>query len=592
MLIGIMPIGVFADTISQGISNLKSNIDTYASNSSESYLINNKNTGRFMKLYTSIILYSERVIKNEYTLTSGSYDKNSLQNWTLELVSGNRYYIKSSTGVGLYGAGTTSTPVLSLANFPSSPSDAYLWEKIYIGNSDEYKLRNVSNGGYLIYKDGNIKLSSSYTSDCIWRICKVSDFVAVEEVVVENVTIAVGETVTPILRVIPSNATWADIDEFELSTGSTTVSVSSNFTVTSKASGSGTVSAKHRITGKAGSFTVSDNLLENGTYYIKNADSGKTLEQESTTTLIQNFISGATEQKMKLNYEYGGFYTISVSFPSVTALGDYYLSSKNGISMSSQKSGLSDSELWMILPTSSGYYKIIPKTNLNNCIAAVDEEYDEVESQLYINDKIYNDEWRFIKQYDAVFIGVPDNDGDHNHHGCYVDVENYLKQMNYSTFAWYTEDEGDSLTAKQFLELMEGATIFIVRGHAGYQYVKLNGVDVTYNDIYSMKDKTLGNLKLVIYCACEAGKYGENGDNMVNITYEKGAKTVIGFKDTISCDDANQWTKEFFHQLSKSQGQSIDQIVQNVEKVFNEDEDLVDSDIIKNEYIVGGNKIW
>lgn len=45
------------------------------------------------------------------------------------------------------------------------------------------------------------------------------------------------------------------------------------------------------------------------------------------------------------------------------------------------------------------------------------------------------------------------------------------------------------------------------------------------------------------------GKGRENANNMVNITYNRGAKTVIGFSNIVKCHEMNYWSNEFFKGL-------------------------------------------
>ena len=55
------------------------------------------------------------------------------------------------------------------------------------------------------------------------------------------------------------------------------------------------------------------------------------------------------------------------------------------------------------------------------------------------------------------------------------------------------------------------------------------------------------NLDLAVFIGCETGAGGPGGNNLPTRFVELGAKAAIGFKNVISCDDANTWSNEFFH---------------------------------------------
>lgn len=54
----------------------------------------------------------------------------------------------------------------------------------------------------------------------------------------------------------------------------------------------------------------------------------------------------------------------------------------------------------------------------------------------------------------------------------------------------------------------------------------------------------------MVYGACFTGEGGEKGENIVNATFEKGAKIVIGFQGKTDCPQENTWTKAFMEALA------------------------------------------
>ena len=76
---------------------------------------------------------------------------------------------------------------------------------------------------------------------------------------------------------------------------------------------------------------------------------------------------------------------------------------------------------------------------------------------------------------------------------------------------------------------------------------------MTRADILALPSGALNGLQLVYYGACSTGEGGANAANLVNATYDRGARTVIGFTVSVYCDSTNTWTSEFMKQISNNQ---------------------------------------
>lgn len=70
-----------------------------------------------------------------------------------------------------------------------------------------------------------------------------------------------------------------------------------------------------------------------------------------------------------------------------------------------------------------------------------------------------------------------------------------------------------------------------------------------------MPDDIFEYSELIIYGACKTGLGEENEANLVNATYDCGAKIVIGFLESVGSSQVNTWCKVFFENLS--QGQTV-----------------------------------
>lgn len=87
ILMTIIPVGVYAEILPKETTNETELVEPLSSTAQKEYYINNKKSGRFLSVETSLMLYSERKINTEYTLSNGVYDRNSLNQWILEPIS-------------------------------------------------------------------------------------------------------------------------------------------------------------------------------------------------------------------------------------------------------------------------------------------------------------------------------------------------------------------------------------------------------------------------------------------------------------------------------------------------------------------------
>lgn len=124
-----------------------------------------------------------------------------------------------------------------------------------------------------------------------------------------------------------------------------------------------------------------------------------------------------------------------------------------------------------------------------------------------------------------------------------VEIPKIVKDKGYSGYLKTT-----SITADTAFKIMkEDAGIFAVHSH-GSPYVVSFSDDsaISKYQIDDLPSGTLSDLDLVIYGTCSAGAGGVSGINIVNSTYNKGAKVVIGFEELTYINEMNQWLFDFF----------------------------------------------
>lgn len=169
----------------------------------------------------------------------------------------------------------------------------------------------------------------------------------------------------------------------------------------------------------------------------------------------------------------------------------------------------------------------------------------------------------------AVLIGVPDVG--HEHYYALNNIKPKIENNGYNNVDLIhravTIDEMDS-----FLDNNANG-ILIFRGHGEIAhdpntneqigtYIWLNNDSgITYSSQVNIASLDLSNIQLVIFLSCYAGQGGEGAPNLPTVAVAQGARTAIGFKGKIRCDEANRWLKEFFNQFSKD-GCSIESAIQ------------------------------
>lgn len=156
----------------------------------------------------------------------------------------------------------------------------------------------------------------------------------------------------------------------------------------------------------------------------------------------------------------------------------------------------------------------------------------------------------------ATMIGMKDEDGLDRQDGWFSnnwDASNSLALMmrNYSgNGSTYVSN----CTASQGMKYLKNSAIFFIHTHGSQTTVKFTsnkGVVSrwTEDDFESMGSTDLSNEDLVVYGTCNAGQGGSKATNIVNLTFQKGARHVVGFRGTTLVNQTNDFFHQFLHEL-------------------------------------------
>ena len=129
-------------------------------------------------------------------------------------------------------------------------------------------------------------------------------------------------------------------------------------------------------------------------------------------------------------------------------------------------------------------------------------------------------------------LGIVDPDGG-DRTSWQSSASSYLRNINNSSISRYT-----AFTASQFLTYLKFSDFFVVHTHGNQTELKAvasngNISTVRLSDITSLSNSSLDDLDVAFIAACLCGKGGSSASNIINAIFQKGARCVIGYKDSV-----------------------------------------------------------
>ncbi len=305
----------------------------------------------------------------------------------------------------------------------------------------------------------------------------------------------------------------------------------------------------------------SDLILENGTYFLRNKQTGSYADikgptMASGTTIHQWQFHGGNSQKWVFNYLGDGYYSIRSNNSSTP----YYLGVKNDstgldVNIVLRTGTLTDGMKWRIELTQNGAYKIIPKTGeAKDYVLATSTSNTTNGAKLiqgdYIDNNSYRDEWILHKQKDYTLMYLGKEEGDEDMPPIISSVSVALQDnadMNGYAYTYLSKDDA--------LVNLSSTSVFSCITHGSQTSITVSDGYLTISDINSLGSSAFNNLRFVYLGACETGKGGSGANNLVNAIYSKGADAVLGFTVSVYVTETNMWTTAFM--LSLSEGATL-----------------------------------
>ena len=152
----------------------------------------------------------------------------------------------------------------------------------------------------------------------------------------------------------------------------------------------------------------------------------------------------------------------------------------------------------------------------------------------------------YISKGLGTIYGISTTNSGHSHLTSLSNFQSYARNTNYASFVLKQDIDKNTCLAS-----LQSATIFASRSHGGPTGITLATCSMEMEDIKGLPDNALASTRLVYYGACSTASGGSTANNLVNTTYNKGAKTVIGFQDVVYCDATTIWSSQFFKSICK-----------------------------------------
>ena len=255
------------------------------------------------------------------------------------------------------------------------------------------------------------------------------------------------------------------------------------------------------------------------------------------------------------------FFNLSANSSTHYYLGVENDSTANDTQIEIRTGTVTDGMKWKIEETSSGAYKLIPKSGesfsmvMTVKVLGSNNNNDPVKQQTYSDNTDYKDEWLLYKTGTAVMLlSIISSEGNHDHVSCFNDA---IEDFASTSFNEYNIIHTDHISVTDCIAQMELSKIFISRSHGGADstssWLRLFDTGTasrlySYN-IYNFTTSTalvdFSGVEIMLYVGCNTAFGGNTANNLITASVNSGANFALGFKKSINCDGANTWTSYF-----------------------------------------------
>ena len=316
-------------------------------------------------------------------------------------------------------------------------------------------------------------------------------------------------------------------------------------------------------------YNYIDIKYDDGVYFVYNSAIDKYMKTDNNGNFVVQYdFEGKYSQNWEIQYRGNGYYTIKSDYfvdLYLTAPSDYSEGSK--ILLQNYSSVIENRQLWKITRLSNGRCKIQAKshemTDLVIAISSISSGGNITQQQFY-NDTNYVDEWNLYKCVNGteVFLLGIDDIG-HDHESSLTAIQDDMFKLGYEDINFQLSGNFSVETVKSY---MDQCRIFVTRCHGNSDengtFLSLGVSMLSSNDIFNFDTSEaiidLTGCDLMLFIACRTGNHATQ--SLPHAAVRAGATCAIGFRETINCSIANEWTQKFFEYYS--QGDTVEQACQ------------------------------
>ena len=298
-----------------------------------------------------------------------------------------------------------------------------------------------------------------------------------------------------------------------------------------------------------------------------------------TQILHWEYLGGNT-QRWYFTHLGNGYYSIK----SANSSSSYYMGVENDGTATDtpvvlRTGTLTDGMKWKIDKTTSGAYKITPKTGeANNRVLAVGfyvmpNNGTPIKQRDYVQDDNYKDEWVICSYDHTILLAIDDSDGS-SRHTYFSETKANLEQEKNAMVSVVSTSRYSSCSVDDMIAYLQENEIFIVHTHGMQTGFKISNDGITYITMEHLRDADLSNISLALLMTCNTGvNYSDDhilNNTPVNIVEQMvlcGAETVVGFKDTTMVYDCNKFAPDLTSRLVDG-GLSIEDAIDDISYTF------------------------
>ncbi|MBR5767092.1 MAG: RICIN domain-containing protein, partial [Clostridia bacterium] len=442
-----------------------------------------KNAGAQKYLGTDgCILSGTPVTADDFIQSAYGLYAQSVQHWKIQHIGGINYVIRPyyKSDMAMKHDGTSVSLGYAGTSAPDVNSD-YSWQITWDGNG--YK---ITYGNYaLTYFTGSLYNQSPVPNADVARWTFTSVSTVAHGVALYDSSTGYTTVDTERSVVAGSSKTLSDLgymigvwnsfnntqDVIWSSSDTSVVTVNSSGKVTGVSVGTAAVTATKSMQGTdyTASYTLHVVPFDAGTYFLKNKESNHYADIENHvmangTNVIRWDFQGEETQRWIFELLETGYYVIHSANSSGTT---YYLgvdsdSTSSGADIVLRTGSITNGMKWHIEPTSSGAFKLVPKSAPSMALAIKTALLIDLEQQTYSNNTDYKDEWIIIPHNSVISL-----ESQHQSDWCWaasarMSSKKYmLSPFSQETTAVYIKTGVVSLspTSTQIEEANHGATV-------------------------------------------------------------------------------------------------------------------------------------